>query len=250
LFERFTVIPSIDLKEGAVVRLVRGDMARATVYSRDPAAIAREFERAGAELIHVVDLDGAIAGEPRNLESIRAIRRATACQLDIGGGLRTLDAVRAAVRAGADYVSMGSAAVLNPGLLRAAATELNGRVFGSLDIREGRVAIRGWTDEASATSPWELARRFVESGVSAVAVTDVTRDGTGAGVGTAHEAMRLADCGLPVIASGGVASLDDIRGLRQWFDRGLVAVIVGRAIYDARVDLADAIRAAGTRRQA
>ena len=137
MFDKFTVIPSIDLKGGEVVRLWRGEMDRATVYGQDPAATARAFESEGARIIHVVDLDGAIAGTPRNLESIRAIRAAVGCVLDVSGGLRTVESVRAAIAAGADYVSIGSAAMLNPPMLAAACREHPGRIFGSLDVRDG-----------------------------------------------------------------------------------------------------------------
>ena len=167
MFDKFTVIPSIDLKGGEVVRLWRGDMDRATVYSQDPAATARAFENEGARIIHVVDLDGAIAGAPRNLESIRAIRAAVGCVLDVSGGLRTVESVRAAIAAGADCVSIGSAAMLNPSMLAEACREHPGRVFGSLDVRDGRLAIKGWR-ETSQLVVADALERFQRAGVAAV----------------------------------------------------------------------------------
>lgn len=239
IFERFTVIPSIDLKGGEVVRLVQGEMGRATVYSNDPAAAARAFERDGAALIHIVDLDGAVAGAPRNLDALRAIRRAVRCKLDVSGGLRTIDSVRAVVGAGADIVSIGSAAFLRPELLAEACAEFPGRVFGSLDSRAGKLAIRGWV-ETSDLSLAEGAVRFRETGCAAVIVTDIARDGTEAGVNLAlfAEAARVA--AIPIVASGGVANVDDVRALSQLFPTGVAGVIIGRALYEGRFTLAAA----------
>lgn len=241
-FERFTVIPSIDLKGGEVVRLVRGEMGRATVYGNEPAATARRFESAGAELIHIVDLDGAIAGAPRNLDSVRAIRAAVKCRLDVSGGLRTMASVREVFAAGADIVSIGSAAFLNPELIAEACAEFPGRVFGSLDLRGGRLAVKGWVETSEMTVA-EAAGRFRAAGVTAVIVTDIARDGTEAGANTAMfaETARLAS--VPVIASGGVATLDDVRTLSGLFTSGVVGVISGRALYEGRFTLAQAFAA-------
>jgi len=235
-FDHFTVIPSIDLKAGEVVRLVRGDMNRATVYGGDSAAVAREFAAAGAELIHIVDLDGAIAGVPRNLEAVRAIRAAVRCRLDVSGGLRTLDSLSAVIDAGADVVSIGSAAFLNPALIAEACARYPGRIFGSLDVRDGKLAIRGWV-ETSELSVADALGRFRVAGVAAVIVTDISRDGTesGANVAMFAEAARLAR--IPVIASGGVASLNDLRTLKALFPDGVVGAITGRALYEGRFSL-------------
>ena len=242
-FDHFTVIPSIDLKGGEVVRLLRGDMNRATVYGSDPAAAARAFEAAGAELIHIVDLDGAIAGTPRNLASVRAIRTAVRCRLDVSGGLRTLDSLSVVIDAGANVVSIGSAAFLNPTLIADACVRYPGRIFGSLDVRNGKLAIKGWVETSELTIA-EAAIRFREAGVAAVIVTDISRDGTesGANVAMFAEAARLAR--VPVIASGGVASLDDLRTLKALFHEGVVGAITGRALYEGRFSLADALSAA------
>jgi phosphoribosylformimino-5-aminoimidazole carboxamide ribotide isomerase len=242
MFERFTVIPAIDLKNGAAVRLRQGDMARATVYGTDPAEVARSFEAQGAELIHIVDLDGAIVGAPRNLHAVRAIRRATNCQIDVSGGLRNLESVREIIAAGADFISMGSAAFLEPQLLTRVCAELPGRVFGSLDARHGRLLTRGWVETSQLTLR-EAIERFLRAGVSAIVLTDVSRDGTEAGsnIDFFAETARLST--KPVIASGGVASLDDIRALRSQFANGIAGVIVGRALYEQRFTLSDALSA-------
>ncbi len=241
-FGHFTVIPSIDLKGGEVVRLLRGEMNRATVYGSDPAATASAFEAAGAELIHIVDLDGAIAGAPRNLASVRAIRAAVACRIDVSGGLRTLDSVRAVIDAGADVVSIGSAAFLNPKLIADACARYPGSIFGSLDVRGGKLAIKGWVETSELTVA-EVVVRFREAGVTAVIVTDIARDGTESGTNVAMfaEAARLAR--VPVIASGGVASLDDLRTLKPLFADGVVGAITGRALYEGRFSLAEALSA-------
>jgi phosphoribosylformimino-5-aminoimidazole carboxamide ribotide isomerase len=243
LFEKFTVIPSIDLKGGQVVRLWRGEMDRATVYGSDPAAAARAFEAEGAQIIHVVDLDGAITGAPRNLESIRAIRAAVGCGLDVSGGLRTADSVRAAIAAGADYVSIGSAAMLDPSMLAEACREHPGRVFGSLDAREGHLAIKGWR-ETSQLVVADALERFQQAGIAAIILTDISRDGTQTGVSVEMYETVARSSETPVIASGGVARLDDVVALSRLFQRGIVGVITGRALYEGRFTLGQAIAAA------
>ena len=242
MFDQFTVIPSIDLKGGQVVRLLRGEMDRATVYGQDPAATARAFENEGARIIHVVDLDGAIAGAPRNLESIRAIRAAVGCALDVSGGLRTIDSVRQALAAGADYVSIGSAAMLDPAMLAEACREHPGRVFGSLDVREGRLAIKGWL-ETSQLVVADALERFEKAGISAVILTDISRDGTENGVDVELYETIAQSSETPVIASGGVARIDDVIALSRLFQRGIAGVITGRALYERRFTLSQAIAA-------
>ncbi len=155
-------------------------MDKATVYGSDPAAVARDFARQGAEIIHVVDLDGAIAGEPKNLGAIRAIRAAVRCELDVSGGLRTMDSIRAVIEAGATRASIGSAAFLNPALLREGARRCPEKIFGSIDARDGKLAIRGWV-ETSALTIADAAQRFRDAGVAAAIVTDISLDGTGGG---------------------------------------------------------------------
>jgi phosphoribosylformimino-5-aminoimidazole carboxamide ribotide isomerase len=240
LFEKFTVIPAIDLKGGQVVRLMQGDMSRATVYGADPARTARQFEEEGAELIHIVDLDGAIAGEPRNLEAIASIRSAVKCAIDVSGGLRSIESVRKAIARGADYVSIGSAALLNPETLRLACAEFRGRVFGSLDIRDGNLAVKGWV-ETSGLSLADAAQRFRDAGVAAAIVTDIARDGAQTGIDASRMAQIAEAVRMPVIASGGVTALDDIRALSMKFDYCVVGVVVGRALYESNFSLVDAI---------
>ncbi len=243
LFERFTVVPSIDLKNGEVVRLLRGAMDKATVYGADPAAVARDFESQGAEIIHIVDLDGAIAGAPRNLEAIRAIASAVRCDLDVSGGLRTMESIHKAIAAGATRVSIGSAAFLNPALLKDACAALPGKVFGSIDARDGQLAIKGWVETSELTVA-EAARRFRDAGVAAAIVTDISRDGTEAGINVESVRAMARSIGMPMIASGGVASLDDIANLKPLFSDGVVGVITGRALYEGRFTVAEAIAAA------
>jgi phosphoribosylformimino-5-aminoimidazole carboxamide ribotide isomerase len=234
------------LKGGEVVRLLRGDMNRATVYGADPAAAARAFERDGAALIHIVDLDGAIAGEPRNLAAIAAIRAAVRCRIDVSGGLRTIGSVRAAIAAGADFISIGSAAFLDPELIRQACEEFPGRIFGSLDLRGGKLAIRGWV-ETSELGVAEAAERFRTAGVAAIIATDITRDGAETGADLDLFASVAQTAGVPIIASGGVATLADLRALRNLYAQGVVGAISGRAIYQGRFRLADAIAVTANR---
>jgi len=244
LFKKFTVIPAIDLKGGEVVRLMRGDLAQATVYRREPATVAREFEAEGAQLIHVVDLDGAIAGEPRNLGAIRAIREAVSCAIDVSGGLRTIDSVRAAFASGANYISIGSAAILRPELLTQAGREFPERVIGSLDIRGGRPAIKGWV-ESSQLSAADTLARFKTAGAVAATVTDISRDGTEQGVDAAAMVGLARDSGVPIIASGGIASLADLAILASCFNQGIIGVVVGRALYERRFSLVEALSVSG-----
>lgn len=236
------MIPAIDLKQGKVVRLRQGDMSQATVFGDDPAATARAMEAAGARMIHVVDLDGAVAGHPCHLEAIARIRAATTIAIDVSGGLRTLEAIEASLAAGAQRVALGSVAFLDPPLLSEACRRFPGRIFGSLDVRDGRLAIKGWL-ETSALDAAQAAARFRAAGVSAIIHTDIARDGTNAGT-QLEPHLRLARAGaVPVIASGGVASLEDLRRLRAGFGEGVIGAIVGRALYEGRFTLAQALDA-------
>ena len=242
MFEKFTVVPSIDLKNGEVVRLLRGAMDKATVYGSDPAAVARDFERQGAEIIHVVDLDGAIAGQPKNLDAIRAIRAAVRCELDVSGCLRTMESIRTVIEAGATRVSIGSAAFLNPALLKDACAMWPGKIFGSIDARDGKLAIKGWV-ETSALTVADAAQRFRDARVAAAIVTDISRDGTEAGINVETIRATARSVGLPMIASGGVASLKDIESLKTLFSEGVIGVITGRALYEGRFTVVEAIAA-------
>lgn len=232
------VFPAIDLKQGQVVRLAEGDMARATVYSDDPAAQARAFADAGAEWLHIVDLDGAFAGESVNGAAVRRVVTAFPGNVQLGGGIRT----RAAIERWFDYgvvrAVIGTAALTDPDLVRGAARDFPGRIVVAVDARDGWVATQGWAD-VSDVSVNELARGFEDAGVAALLFTDIGRDGLLKGVNVEATTALAAEQRLPVIASGGVAGIEDIRALRG--QPGIEGVICGRAIYDGRLDLRAAI---------
>ncbi len=233
------VIPAIDLMDGKVVRLAKGDFATRTVYSADPAEVARRFRDAGAERIHVVDLDGARAGRPVNGEAVRAIA-AAGVPIEVGGGLRTLEDVERVLALGAAFAVLGTAAVERLDLVREACARFPGRVVCGIDARGGEVAIAGW-EQGTGLPAAEVAARVKAAGVTLVEYTDVARDGMFTGV-DAEGAARLArDAGVQVVASGGVASLDDVRACRR---AGLAGVIVGKALYERRIDLGEAVREA------
>jgi phosphoribosylformimino-5-aminoimidazole carboxamide ribotide isomerase len=233
------VIPAIDLMSGEVVRLRRGDFETKTVYSTDPAATARSFAAAGARRVHVVDLDGARAGRPVNVEAIRALARA-GVDIEVGGGLRTIEAVEAVLAVGARWAVLGTAAVQRLDLVREACARFPGRIVCGIDAKGGEVAVAGW-EQGTGLPAAEVARRVKGVGVCVVEYTDVARDGMFTGV-DAEGAARLArEAGVDVVASGGVASLDDVRACRK---AGIFGVIVGKALYEKKIDLAEAIRLA------
>jgi phosphoribosylformimino-5-aminoimidazole carboxamide ribotide isomerase len=217
-------------------------MARLTAYGTDPALVARNFEKQGAQLIHVVDLDGALAGEPHNLDAIQKIRSATNCRLEVSGGLRTIESVRKLAALGADFVSLGSAAFLDPELLTRACAELPGRVFGSVDVRDGKLAIRGWVENSNLTIARAI-ERFQRAGMAALIVTDISRDGTQGGLNSTLFAELAKTCSTPLVASGGVGTLQDVRDLKRQFRNGIAGVIIGRALYERRFTLSEALSA-------
>ena len=227
--------PAIDLKRGACVRLVQGDMARATVYADDPAAQARSFVDAGCAWLHVVDLDGAVAGAPVNVAAVSAILDAVEVPLQLGGGIRDVATVKAWLAAGVARVILGTAAVREPELVRAASRAFPGRVAVAIDAREGRVAVAGWA-ESTEIEARELALRFEDAGAAAIIYTDIARDGTLEGVNVAATEALARAVDTPVIASGGVATLDDLRALKAIEDAGVAGVIVGRAFYEGRIE--------------
>ena len=235
------VIPAIDLKDGRCVRLVRGDMTQATVYADDPVAVACGFEAAGAEWIHVVDLDGAIRGAPVNADAIAAVCGAVAARVEVGGGVRDLTTLARVFAAGAGRVVLGTAALEDPELFAEACRRHPGAILAGIDARAGRVSVAGWTRD-SATDAAALAARVAAVGAAGIVFTDIARDGTGAGVNAVAVDALAAAVTLPVIASGGVASLDDVRALRALRRANLTGVIVGRALYTGAVDLAAALR--------
>ena len=235
--------PAIDLKGGECVRLKHGLMDQATVYNPDPAAQARSFAAAGFRWIHVVDLDGAFAGQPKNAEAVSAILAAVELPVQLGGGIRDLKTVEAWLSRGLKRVILGTAAVKNPSLVREAAAKFPDRVAVGIDARDGFVAVEGWA-EVSSLPARELALRFRDAGVAAVIFTDVGRDGVLAGVNVEATADLARGLGIPVIASGGLASIDDVHRLKAREADGIAGVIIGRALYDGRVDPAQALKAA------
>ncbi len=236
--------PAIDVKDGACVRLQRGEMELATVYGADPAAQARAFEAAGAAWLHVVDLNGAFAGAPVNAGAVRAILAAVTIPVQLGGGIRDLAGIEAWLEKGVSRVILGSAAVREPILVHQACRSFPGRIAVGIDARDGFVATDGWA-ETSSLSALELARRFEDAGVSALIYTDISRDGMLEGVNV-EQTLALADASrLPVIASGGIGGLEHLRVLREASAGRLAGVIVGRALYDGRMSLGEALREVG-----
>lgn len=233
--------PAIDLKGGQCVRLLHGDMAQATVFNDDPAAQARAFVGAGAEWIHVVDLDGAVAGRSVNGAAVRAILGAAGRPVQLGGGIRDMGAIESWLGLGVARVILGTVAVRDPGLVRAACERFPGRIALGIDARGGRVAVSGWT-EASDIAATDLAVRFSDAGATAIVYTDIDRDGALAGPNVAATAALARAVPIPVIASGGVASLADLAALKAEAGSGIAGVVVGRALYDGRIDIAAAVR--------
>lgn len=235
------VIPAIDLKDGRCVRLVQGAKDRETVYSLDPVSVAKEFEAAGAERIHVVDLDGAFDGMPKNTEIIKAIVRAVDAPVQTGGGIRSLEAVENLLAAGVDRVILGTIALRSPQVVEEACARFGGdRVLVGIDARDGRVAVEGWVEESDVLA-FDLAVKMKDAGVREIVYTDIARDGMLSGPNVAATERMLAS-GVGVIASGGVSSVDDLVTLAKLSSRGLTGAIVGKAIYTGRVDLKEAIR--------
>ncbi len=237
----FQVIPAIDLRDGRCVRLFQGDYERETIFSEDPVAVARSWTEQGAERIHVVDLDGAREGEPRHTATIASIRRATGAILDLGGGLRSIDHIAAALGAGIDLTVLGTVAVTDPGLVADVCQRFPGRIAVSIDFSAGRVALRGWRDR-SEIDPFELARGLDRSGVAEIIITDIRRDGTLTEPN--YDAVRetVGVVNVPVIASGGVAHPDHVAKLKE---TGAAGVIIGQALYTGDVTFEAARSAAG-----
>jgi len=234
------LFPAIDLKAGAAVRLKLGDMAEATVFNTDPAAQARQFEAQGFEYLHVVDLDGAFAGESRNGAAVEAILAAVNMPVQLGGGIRSLAQIAAWLDKGLARVILGTAALREPALVREAARAFAGRIAVGIDARGGKVAVEGWA-ETSELDAVTLARRFEDAGVAALIYTDIDRDGVLAGINWAATLDLARAVAIPVIASGGLASMADIERLAQPDCAILEGAISGRALYDGRIDPAAAL---------
>ncbi len=231
--------PAIDLKDGQCVRLYKGDMERATVFGDDPAAQARAFERAGCEWLHLVDLNGAFAGAPVNAAAVEAILAETSVPAQLGGGIRDMATIERWLDKGLARVILGTVAVEDPGLVREAARAFEGRIAVGIDARGGRVATKGWAEETDVEVT-ELARSFEDAGVAAIIYTDINRDGAMQGPNVAATAALARAVSIPVIASGGVSSLDDLRALKNC-GAPLNGAISGRALYDGAIDLGAAL---------
>ncbi len=235
------LFPAIDLKNGEAVRLEQGDMARATVFHRDPAEQARAFEQQGFEYLHIVDLDGAFAGKPMNAAAVEHILAAIGIPVQLGGGVRDRATIEAWLSRGVARVIIGTAAVRDPALVKVAAKEFPDRIAVGLDARDGHVAVEGWA-ETSKLSALEVALRFEDAGVAAIIYTDIARDGMLKGLNL-DATIALADqLSIPVIASGGLASIEDVRALLEPRAQKLEGAVVGRALYDGRLDAAAALQ--------
>jgi phosphoribosylformimino-5-aminoimidazole carboxamide ribotide isomerase len=238
--EAVILFPAIDLKNGQCVRLQQGDMARATVFNLDPAAQAATFERQGFEYLHIVDLDGAFAGKPQNAQAVEAILKVVKMPVQLGGGIRDMATLEAWLEKGIARVIIGTAAVRDPAFVKEAAKKYPGRVAVGLDARDGKVAVEGWAETSTVTA-LEIAQRFEDAGVAAIIFTDIARDGLLKGLNL-DATIALADAiSIPVIASGGLASIDDVKALLTPRAKKLEGAISGRALYDGRIDPAEAL---------
>ena len=234
------LFPAIDLKNGQCVRLEQGDMARATVFNLEPAAQARAFAAQGFEYLHVVDLDGAFAGKPMNALAVEAMLEAVTMPVQLGGGIRDLKTVEAWLAKGIARVIIGTAAVRDPEFVKRAARRFPGRVAVGLDARDGRVAVEGWAETSQVTA-LEIAQRFEDAGVAAIIFTDIARDGLLKGLNLDATIALAERISIPVIASGGFASIDDVKALLDPRAGKLAGAIAGRALYDGRIDAAAAL---------
>ncbi len=234
------LFPAIDLKNGQCVRLEQGDMARATVFNLDPEAQARSFGTQGFEYLHVVDLDGAFAGKPMNAHAVEAMLKAITIPVQLGGGIRDLATVEAWLGKGISRVIIGTAAVRDPELVKSAAKKHPGRVAVGLDARDGKVAVEGWAETSQVTA-LEIAQRFEDAGVAAIIFTDISRDGLLKGLNLDATIALAERISIPVIASGGLASIEDVKALLSPRAKKLAGAIAGRALYDGRLDPATAL---------
>jgi len=235
------LFPAIDLKEGLAVRLEQGDMARATVFHRDPAQQAHDFENKGFKHLHVVDLDGAFAGKSMNGAAVERILKTVSMCVQLGGGIRDITAVEGWLAKGVNRVIIGTAAVRDPAFVKEAARRFPKKIAVGLDARDGKVAVEGWAETSELTA-LEIARRFEDAGVAAIIYTDVARDGMLKGLNLDATIALAEAISIPVIASGGLASLGDIKAMLEPRARKLEGAIAGRALYDGRLDPAEALK--------
>jgi len=238
--EAVILFPAIDLKNGQCVRLQQGDMNRATVFNLDPAAQAATFERQGFAYLHIVDLDGAFAGKPQNAQAVEGILKTVKMPVQLGGGIRDMATLEAWLEKGIARVIIGTAAVRDPSFVKAAAKKYPGRVAVGLDARDGKVAVEGWAETSTVTA-LEIAQRFEDAGVAAIIFTDIARDGLLKGLNLDATIALAEAISIPVIASGGLASIDDVKALLTPRAQKLEGAISGRALYDGRIDPAEAL---------
>jgi len=232
------IIPAIDLKDGKCVRLLQGKQEEVTVYSDDPAAMAKHWVSLGAELLHVVDLDGAFTGEQKNFDKIKAVRNAIDIPIEIGGGIRDIERIEKLVSLGVDRVIIGTSAAKHPEMVRRACEKFPDQVLVGIDAKGGKVAVKGWV-EVTELDAIEFARKMQEVGVAGIIYTDISRDGMLVGPNIDAMSMMVRSVNIPVIASGGVSRIDDIRSLKQI--KNLWGVITGKALYEGALDLKQAL---------
>ena len=237
------IFPAIDLCDGKCVRLLRGDFAQETVYSDRPEETALRWEREGAEFLHVVDLDGALAGKPRNTDVIKKILSAVQIPIEVGGGIRTLETIENTLELGVRRVILGSAAVQNRSLVKEACRRYGDRIVVGMDAKDGIVAIDGW-GVSGGISAIELAQELSSFGLKIIIYTDIARDGTLSGVNIEATSKLATESGVDIIASGGVRSLEDIHALKKRESEGIIGVIAGKSIYEGTLSLSEAIAAA------
>jgi phosphoribosylformimino-5-aminoimidazole carboxamide ribotide isomerase len=240
------LFPAIDLKDGQCVRLKRGLMDEATVFNADPAAQAREFADQGFAWLHCVDLNGAFDGRSTNTEAIKSIHAAISLPIQLGGGIRDMAGIEGWLAAGISRIILGTAALKNPALVRDAAKAHPGKIAVGIDAKDGKVAVEGWA-ETSQLDVADLAKRFEDAGVAAIIFTDIARDGMLQGVNVEATAALAREVKIPIIASGGVAGIGDIEGLKAANEPNILGVVIGRALYDGRIDPAAAIKLASAR---
>ena len=234
------LFPAIDIKDGKCVRLIQGDMKQATVFNDDPSAQAQKFSNLGASWIHVVDLNGAVSGEPKNAEAVNSIIDVLNIPIQLGGGIRSRKTIDFWLDRGIQRIILGTAALKDPDLVKSACKDHPGRIVVGIDAREGFVAVEGWTEESKITA-LELGRKFEDCGVAAIVYTDIVRDGAMDGPNLESTIELAKKISIPIIASGGVASMSDIKKLKKAGDGLLEGVISGRAIYDRKIDLTHAV---------
>ena len=238
------LFPAIDIRGGKCVRLLKGDFDQETVFSDSPADMAAQWESQGAEFLHLVDLDGARAGKPENLETVKAILAKVKIPVELGGGIRTLEDIKEVLGLGVRRVILGSVAVHDPALVKAACEQYGDRVVVGIDAKEGMVAVEGWGQTSNLEAP-VLGKMMAEAGVKTIIYTDISRDGTLGGVNVAATVEMAEKSGLEVVASGGIKDLEDIKTLKEYEKSGVAGAILGKSLYMHTLDLKEALAVAG-----